>query len=117
MQVVHEPAGGEATTIASTVEVATSFFEKMRGLMFRRSIPDDYALAFRFGEAGARDIHMLFVRFPIDVIWVVDDVVTRVDTLQPWLGFGIADADLVLELPAGRATGVDSGDRIRLEPA
>ncbi|MGM0592610.1 MAG: DUF192 domain-containing protein, partial [Halobacteriota archaeon] len=51
----------------------------------------------------------------LDVIWAVDGRVTRVETLRPWRGFARAEADLVLELPAGAAADVEIGDRIRLE--
>jgi len=116
VQVVHEPADGrEATTIATSVDCADTVLTRMRGLMFRRSIPDDYALAFRFDDVGTHDIHMLFVRFPLDVLWVTDGVINRVETLDPWRGFAKAEADLILELPAGNAAGIEPGDRIRLE--
>jgi len=82
--------------------------------MFRRSIPDDYALAFIFDASKIRDVHMLFVFVSIDAIWVADGVVTQVKPLRPWLGFGRADADLLLELPAGTAADVAVGDRVLL---
>ncbi|AXR77981.1 DUF192 domain-containing protein [Natrarchaeobaculum sulfurireducens] len=115
MQLVHEPEAGDATVVASTVELADSFWSHLRGLMFRRSIPDSYALAFRFGRTKTRDVHMLFVPFPIDVLWIVDDVVERVERLRPWFGFARAEADLIVELPAGTADDIEPGDRVRLE--
>lgn len=115
MQLVHEPATGDRRTIASTVDVADSIPSQARGLMFRRSIPDDYALAFRFDSAKTRDVHMLFVTFPIDVIWVTAGRVGRVERLRPWIGFARAEADLIVELPAGAAADVDPGDRIAIE--
>ncbi|MFC3958747.1 DUF192 domain-containing protein [Halovivax cerinus] len=115
MQLVHEPASGNRTTVASTVDTADSFLAKARGLMFRRSIPDDYAIAFRFDDARVRDVHMVFVFVALDVVWVVDDVVTRVETLKPWRGFGRDEADLIVELPAGAATDVEPGDGVRLQ--
>ncbi|RQG92448.1 DUF192 domain-containing protein [Natrarchaeobius chitinivorans] len=115
MKLVHEPDGGEPTVLASTVDLADSIPAQMRGLMFRRSIPADYALAFRFDAAKTRDVHMLFVFFPIDVVWVVDGVVERVERLRPWRGFARETADLIVELPAGAADPVASGDRLVLE--
>nr|WP_160046829.1 DUF192 domain-containing protein [Natrialba sp. INN-245] len=115
VKLVHEPDGGDPRVLASSVDLADSIPAQMRGLMFRRSIPDDYALAFRFGGAKKRDVHMLFVFFPIDVVWIVDGTVRRVERLRPWLGIARETADLVVELPAGRAADVESGDRLALE--
>ncbi|EMA42628.1 hypothetical protein C446_04173 [Halobiforma nitratireducens JCM 10879] len=115
VRVRHEPTDGGSTILASRVDLADSILSQTRGLMFRRSIPDDYALAFRFDAAETRDVHMLFVFFPIDVVWIVDDVVERVERLPPWRGFERAEADTILEFPAGTATGVESGDRVILE--
>jgi uncharacterized membrane protein (UPF0127 family) len=58
---------------------------------------------------------MLFVPFPIDVLWLVEGRVERVSTLRSWFGVGIARGDTLIELPAGVASGVSEGDRIRVE--
>jgi len=125
VRLVYEPASDgdgnvfeEPTeTLATTVEVADSLVSRARGLMFRRSVPDDYALVFPFDDAAVRDLHMLFVRFPIDALWIEDGVVRRVERLRPWRSFARARADLIVELPAGSAATVDPGDRVRLEDA
>ncbi|MGM0605785.1 MAG: DUF192 domain-containing protein [Halobacteriota archaeon] len=122
MEVTHderEPDGREADdqtarTIATEVELATSRLAQARGLMFRRSIPDEYALVFPFEGAKPRDLHMVFVPFPIDAIWTVEGVVTHVKRLRPWIGFGKASADTIVELPAGAAASVAVGDRIEI---
>ncbi|SEV83686.1 DUF192 domain-containing protein [Natrinema salifodinae] len=132
MRLVHEPAGDgpsdadsdaetetdsgdvDRTTLATTVDLADSLVSQARGLMFRRSVPDDYALAFRFDSVATRDLHMLFVRFPIDAVWVVDGVVRRVERLRPWRSFARDRADLIVELPAGAAAAVEPGDRLHL---
>lgn len=122
MRVVHDD-GSEERTLASTVEMASTTLQQMRGLMFRRSVPDDYALVFEADAPGfplslltrsrtTMDAHMLFVAMPIDVIWVDDETVTQVKTLSPWTGSGIATADTMIELPEGAADGVEAGDRV-----
>ncbi|MFB6114637.1 MAG: DUF192 domain-containing protein [Halodesulfurarchaeum sp.] len=116
MNLVRE-RDGDRHRLASRVETADSFFEKMRGLMFRRSVPEDFALVFRFDEVEERDVHMLFVPFPIDVLWIVDGVVREVDRLSPWTGTAREEADTLVELPAGRADAVEIGDSVRLVPA
>jgi uncharacterized protein len=83
--------------------------------MGQRSLPEGYALAFRFSRAKTRDVHMLFVFVLLDVVWVVDGVVERVERLRPWIGFARERADLLVELPAGAAAGVEFGDRLVLE--
>jgi uncharacterized membrane protein (UPF0127 family) len=127
-RVVHESDGtlGEETAnrsvLATTVEVADSIISQGRGLMFRSSIPDDYALVMEVENDGLLSrgpsrqlVHMLFVRFPIDVVWLVDDEVTRVERMQPWRSFAMAKADRILELPAGATADVNEGDRVFLE--
>jgi uncharacterized protein len=113
----HEPADGDGSsrTLATTVDTADSIASQVRGLMFRRSLPEDYALAFRFGTARTRDVHTLFVFVPLDVVWVVDGVVRRVERLRPWHGFARETCDLIVELPAGAAADVEPGDRLALE--
>lgn len=117
MRLRHHPKSGAARQLAATVETADSALAQLRGLMFRRSLPEGYALAFRFGSVSPRDVHMLFVFVPLDVIWVVDGVVERVERLRPWRGIARSEADLLLELPAGAADGVEPGDELVLEPA
>jgi len=114
MRVLHERDGVDRV-LASDVDVAASTMARARGLMFRRSIPDDYALVFAFDDAAARDVHMLFVPFPIDAIWLEGDAVTHVKRLRSWLGLGRARADTLVELPAGAADDVAVGDVVHVE--
>ena len=115
MRVVHEPTDGAPRTIATQVDVADGILSQGRGLMLRRSIPDDYALVFPFGRAKKRGLHMLCVPFPIDAVWLVNGEVEAVNRLSAWIGHGRARADTVVELPAGAADGVEVGDRVRVE--
>ena len=107
MRVLHE---GEP--LATDVEVARSFAAKLKGLMLRPSVPTDYALVFPFDRVGRRDVNMLFMRTPIDVLWVAEGRVTRRETLSPWTGFGWARADTIVELAPGAAAEVAPGDRV-----
>jgi uncharacterized membrane protein (UPF0127 family) len=115
VRLVHRSDDGQRGTLATEVETADSFLSKAKGLMFRRSIPDDYALVFRFDEVAARDVHMVFVPFPLDVLWLQDGEVARKERLSPWTGLAEAEADQLIELPAGSADGVSVGDEVRLE--
>lgn len=118
MRVVHERETGTRPerVLATNVDVADGPFSQARGLMFRRSVPDEYALVFSFDRQARRGLHMLFVPFDIDAIWLTGEVVQQVARLSAWVGRDRAVADTVLELPEGAAAGVDAGDRVRIEP-
>lgn len=116
MRVFHHPDGESPRPLATDARVAGSLLAQTRGLMFRRSFPGD-GLLFPFDDVARRNAHMLFVRFPIDAVWVADDEVTACERLRPWRGFGAARADTLVELPAGAADDVAVGDRIRVERA
>lgn len=117
MRLRHVPADDDAAdgpVLASRVEVAETLSAQIRGLAFR-DVPEDFALVFEFGRAGYRSIHMLFVREPLDVVWLRENAVVKRSTLTPWTGLGLARADRVVELPAGAADGVEPGDSLCLE--
>ncbi|WP_246987105.1 DUF192 domain-containing protein [Halorientalis marina] len=126
MRVVHDPEA-DRRVLAADAEIADGFIAQTVGLMGQSSVPEDYALVFRFGEppflyrqfdtVPRRFIHMLFVRMPLDVLWLRDGEVVAVATLSPWTGLGQAKADTVVELPAGAADGVAVGDRVVVENA
>ena len=113
MRLEHH-ADGARRTLATDIAVVDTFLSRARGLMFRRSIPDDYALVFAFDDADDRDLHMVFVPFDIDAVWIVDGEVTATKRLPAWRGLGEAVADTVVELPAGAAADVEAGDRVQV---
>jgi uncharacterized membrane protein (UPF0127 family) len=104
----------ESARLADDVDIARSTFEQGRGLMFKSSIPDGYALVFPFGEVDTRWLHMLFVPFAIDALWLVDGEVQKRKRLAPFVGLGRGSADTIVELPAGAADEVAVGDEVRL---
>jgi len=121
MRVVHEPADGDKRRVLATeVEVADSTLSQARGLMFRRSLPEEFALVMNLDGGllasgpSRQFVHMLFMRVPIDVVWLADNEVTKTARLSPWTGLGVAKADRIIELPAGNADGVDVGDVVRV---
>lgn len=106
--------GGE--TVADDVEAADSFLKRARGLMFRRSVPEGYGLVFEFPRERTVTLHMVFVPFPIDAVFLDEESrVVAVRRLRPWLGYASETAATVVELPAGAADGVDKGDRLVIE--
>jgi uncharacterized membrane protein (UPF0127 family) len=114
VRVVHETADGKRT-LAGDVDLADGIVSQGLGLMFRRSIPDDYALVFPFSGVANRGLHMVCVPFDIDAVWLVDGTVEATKRLDAWRGYGRATADTVIELPADAAAGVSPGDTIRID--
>jgi len=119
---VHDPTvydevrTTDGEVIADEVEVADGFVSRALGLMLRRSVPDGYALVFEFGRERRVGLHMVFVPFPIDAVFLdSDNRVVSVRSLRPWLGYASERATTVLELPAGAADGVEEGDRLVIE--
>lgn len=82
--------------------------------MGRAALPDGHGLLLR----RTSSIHMMFMRFPIDAIFLDDAgrVVAVRERLRPWVGFAAASAAAVLELPAGTAArhGLRMGDQLRI---
>ena len=101
----------DGNVLADDVYLADGFLARAVGLMFRSSVPDGYALVFEFGRERRVGLHTVFVRFPIDVVFLDSDGVVRsVETLRPWFGHASERASAVVELPAGAADGVEQGD-------
>lgn len=84
------------------IEFADNFLKRLRGLMFRRQLEKNRGLLL----APCNSVHMLFMRFAIDVIYLDENFCIKkiVHDLTPWLGisacFGAWGA---LELPSGTA--------------
>ncbi|PSQ24358.1 DUF192 domain-containing protein [Halobacteriales archaeon QS_8_65_32] len=114
MRIVHR-SDGTSRTLADRVERVESWFAKGRGLMFRRSVPEDYALVFGFDRVANRRLHMVCVPFPIDAVWLRGERVERVECLSAWTGRGAARADTVIEFPTGAAAAVAVGDHLVVE--
>jgi uncharacterized membrane protein (UPF0127 family) len=106
----------DGEVVAREHGVAESFLSRARGMMFRRSFPKGEALVFEFGSERRVGIHMLFVAFSLDVVFLDEDgVVVSVRTLRPWIGYASERAATVVEFPAGAAEGVEEGDGLVIE--
>ncbi len=88
---------------------------RMKGLLGRSDLPDGEGILLR----PASSIHMAFMRFPIDAVFLARDltVLRVVRGLAPWRMASKRRAHSVLELPAGTCarSGVREGDRLTLE--
>ncbi len=112
MKIVNQTKG---TAISQSTEIADTFSSRSRGLLGRRVFPAGEALVIR----PCNSIHMFFMRFSIDVIFVTSQgIVLRVyHNLKPWrLTPVFFNAEYVIELPSGTLakTNTDVGDEIRL---
>ena len=85
--------------IASDVALAVTQAERRRGLLGRDGL--DLSAALVLSPCWA--IHTMFMRFPIDVIFIDRGgrAVRIVRELPPWRITGAASAESVIELPAG----------------
>ncbi len=108
--------GGEI--IAHRVELADTFLKKVRGLMLRRLFADT-ALIFLFERPAVIRIHMLFVLFPIDLLFLDESMhILDLTTLKPFIGYRSSrvPVSFAVELPAGtiKRCGLKKGDKIEI---
>ena len=110
-----------ASILADPMETAGSFWGKFMGLMGRPSLPAGEGLWL----PGGNGIHMMFMRFPIDAVFVTKadaDGVRNVRSVhrnvKAWTGLIplITGAHGVLELPVGTIDGsaTQVGDRVEI---
>jgi uncharacterized membrane protein (UPF0127 family) len=101
-------------TIIKEEKVCRSIFCKAFGLMFRTNKPKD-ALVFAFDNERIAALHMLFVFFPIDVLFL-DKNKKVVDIKKDFKPFSYyspkARAMYVVELPTGVVGKTKIGDKI-----
>lgn len=113
---VEEIRTEDGGVVAREVEVADTLPARMRGLMFRRSIPEDYALVFDFGREKRDGVHMLFVPFDTTVLFLDSDKrVRKAVELSAWTGFTFGKARWVVEMPAGKSDLVRKGEKLVFE--
>jgi uncharacterized membrane protein (UPF0127 family) len=89
--------------IARTVELSRTILSQALGLMFRKNIPSDYSMIFIMEKPSSVGIHMLFVFFSIDVIFLDEEKrIKGLSSLKPWLGFKtMKNVRYVIEMKAG----------------
>ena len=102
--------------ISRNAQLVDSFSGRFMGLMFRPDIHEDEALIFY----NAPSIHMFFMRFPIDVLFLDSNkrIIRICDMLRPWKAVYCPPAHITIELPAQRAAekSLKVGDNLELVP-
>jgi uncharacterized membrane protein (UPF0127 family) len=105
------------------VEVADSWLARLRGLIGRRGLAAGEGLYL----PGTNGVHMFFMRFAIDVVFVgaprgdgARQVVALKPNLRPWTGLvpWVRGAHGAVEVPAGSLSdsGLRVGDYVTLSP-
>ncbi len=114
MEVYRLACPDRGTVVAERLQVARSFFSRLKGLLGRKDLPEGEGLYI----VPCDSIHMIGMRFPIDAVFVDD----KLAVLEIFADLAVgrfassSGADGVLELPAGTAArcGIAKGDRLTL---
>ena len=100
--------------IASKIKIASSFFDRLIGLMFKKKMKDYDALLIK----RCNSIHTFFMLFAIDVIFLNRhyEVVKIIRSMKPWrMTLLYFKASQVLELDAGTIDhNLKVGDRLEV---
>jgi uncharacterized protein len=105
----------DGTVACERCELADTPLRRMRGLLGRDGLEPGEGILIK----PTNSVHMFFMRFAIDVVFVDREMAVRkvVETLRPWRMAGCRGARAALELPAGAASrsGITVGERLSLE--
>jgi len=104
---------GAGLTVVERCSVADKPWNRMRGLLGRKTLARGEGILLR--PAGS--VHMFFMAFAIDVVWLDRDlqVLGLTPELRPWRTAGRRGARAALELAAGECEtrGLVVGHRLR----
>ena len=102
--------------ISQKAKMADSFFLRLLGLMFRKSIGKNEALIFK----SAPSIHTFFMRFPIDIVFLDKNmkVIRICENLSPWRAVFCFGSAFTVELPPHRVLErpLNIGDILQITP-
>lgn len=117
-KVVFTEAKGDAVT----VEVAENDHDRQRGLMYRKSMPQDHGMIFNFAVTENHAFWMHNTCIPLDMLFIAEDgLIVGIEENTPTMSDDTFEvgcpSKYVLELNAGwtRAHGVTAGQRVKLE--
>jgi len=104
------------TILADNAHRAKNFIARGRGLMFTEPLAAGGGLVI----APCNSIHMFFMRYPLDVVFINDRnrVIFLYEGIRPWrVGRIVKGAKAAIELPVSTiaATGTRVGDTLRVE--
>ena len=109
MYIEGAPAGAPFLEVL----IADSFLTRLKGLMFRKTLPSATGLLL----SPCNSVHMCFMRFAIDVVYLDKEyrLTKVVKNLKPWIGFSMCrKAWAALEINAGAAEqyGLEVGKKL-----
>lgn len=91
--------------ISKEIIICDKLWSSMRGLMFRKTLGEDQCLLIDLHKDTNAAIHMFFVNFPIDVVWLNNEkrVVDVAKDIKPNTPYKAPSkfARYILELPEG----------------
>ena len=115
VRVSMEGSRGDRAVVCERCEVAASPWTRMRGLLGRPALAPGYGLMLTPASA----IHMFFMRFPIDAVFLDRElsVIGIRRELRPWRAAAVSRASSVVELAAGESDrrGIAIGQHLRVE--
>ena len=101
--------------LAEEIEMADTFFTRLKGLMFRKGLPAKKALLL----TPCPQIHTCFMRFAIDAVFCnkEGEVLYVAEQMKPWrFGKFVCGARWTLEFTGGSLAGrVKAGDKLKVE--
>jgi len=104
------------TVLATRVEPAFDSATRRRGLLGRDGLPAGSAMVI----APSNSVHMFFMRFPLDIVFVARDgtVVKTCANVRPWRIALAWRAFAVIEGPVGmiEQSGTQQGDVLAVQP-
>ena len=101
-----------------TCRLHTTFFSRLRGLMFSPKLEPRRGILISFSSERKIDLHMLFVFFPLDLIWVSGSgkIVQIERHVKPFVSYVRGTrAQSVLEVPAGAAQKLNVGNFLMIK--
>lgn len=110
----------QSLTMPLMAGYCASFLCRLKGLMFRRNIPNDWGLLLAYQKDSKRDtaIHMLFVPFDLGVVWINKaGEVVDIAVAKKWIGIKTPKkpACYILEIVPQRITEFKIGDKVTFE--
>ena len=118
-KIVIEKANSSNMKIAIRAEIADSDIERMRGLMFRKAMPEKEGMLFIFDEENLTPFWMKDTYLPLDILFInsqkeIVDIAENAQPLSEELIPPHAPYRYALELNAGfvKKYKVERGDRI-----
>lgn len=103
------------------VEIADTAIKQMQGLSDRKSLKNDEGMLFIFQNKQIRSFWMKNMNFPLDIIWIDDGKIVKIDKDCPPKGdvpditySSLIPVNYVLEMNAGfsESNNVNIGDKI-----